>query len=266
MHVVPAAPQKPFAQHGSPLPPQAAHVLLALLQFVPLAVQMAPGQQGWFAPPQLPQLPLAQVCPLLGQEEPDATQLLPSQQPFEEQLFPAQQTVPALPQTSQLPLPGPPQMVFGSTQVRFGQHGSPAPPHDSQTLPTQRSELDPQLPPPQQICPAPPQGTQLLFTQIWEAPQVVPPQAPAVVPPLVEPVAVVPPVVLPPVVPPEVEPPVAPEVVAPLVPPVEWLPVPPLVPPSARVGVGVFWQQAERQAPRPRVTATSRSLRMENPP
>jgi hypothetical protein len=73
-------------------------------QVTPGAVQLWLVQHGCAAPPQLPQLPLEQLPPTVGQVLPEPVQMSLTQQPLEVQLLPAQQVWPALPHCAQTPL------------------------------------------------------------------------------------------------------------------------------------------------------------------
>ncbi|HNK43281.1 MAG TPA: hypothetical protein PKL17_00760 [Pseudomonadota bacterium] len=108
---------------------------------MPLAVQklvVLPAtvvvQQGWPAPPQVPQLPFVQVPVRFGQVEPADEQTLLTQQPTLPattlpQPLPTQQGWPGLPHGLQMPWPLPVQTSFPS-QARPAQQAWPAPPQD----------------------------------------------------------------------------------------------------------------------------------------
>ena len=59
-------------------------------QVTPAAVHEPPAQHVWLTPPQLPQLPLVQVPPIIGQVDAAAVQALFTQQPPPPHAFPAQ--------------------------------------------------------------------------------------------------------------------------------------------------------------------------------
>jgi hypothetical protein len=92
-------------------------------------------QQGWLAPPQLPQEPAAQVPPTDGQVEPEAVHTLFTQQPPLPQVLLAQQAWPAPPHAVQTPWPAPVQTSLAS-QARPAQQTWPGPPHAWHTPPT----------------------------------------------------------------------------------------------------------------------------------
>jgi hypothetical protein len=99
-----------------------------------------PAQQGWPAPPQLPQLPFMHAMLMVGHIEPAPVQMFATQQPPELQVVFAQHGSPGPPQAVQTRGPPPPipplQMSFAS-QARPAQQVWPGPPQVWQTPPTQ---------------------------------------------------------------------------------------------------------------------------------
>jgi hypothetical protein len=104
------------------------------LQATLAAVHSPFTQQAWLLPPQLPQLPLAQVPPRTGQVVPALVHWPPTQHP---------------------PL----------AQALSAQHGWPAPPHCAHK-PCEQTLPPPQVRPGQHACPAPPQLWHMLATQV----------------------------------------------------------------------------------------------------
>ena len=116
-----------LAQHGCPGPPHAAHWVPT--QLTADAVQTLPGEQhACPPPPQVPQLPFAQVPPTPGQTDPLPVQMLLIQQPPAPHVLAAQQASPGPPQWVHTPAPFPVQMSVAS-QALPAQQAWPGPPH-----------------------------------------------------------------------------------------------------------------------------------------
>jgi hypothetical protein len=139
-------------------------------------VHVLPAQQGCPLPPHVPQLPLMQVMPIVGQVEPPAVQTLFTQQPPESQVVFSQHGSPGWPQAVQTPRP-PPVHTSAESQARPAQQACPGPPQAWQTPPThappdwhgvlptqQLSPSAPQLAPPSPFPPSP-DGAPLLLEQ-----------------------------------------------------------------------------------------------------
>jgi hypothetical protein len=85
-------------------------------------VQVWFAQQGWPAPPQLPQLPIEHVMLMVGHIEPELVQTFATQQPPEPQVVFAQHGSPGPPQAVQTRPPPPP----GALQMSLASHARPA--------------------------------------------------------------------------------------------------------------------------------------------
>jgi hypothetical protein len=123
-------------------------------------VQVLLAQQVWPAPPQLPQLPLVQLPPTLGQVAPALVQVLFTQQPPAPQVLLEQHGSPGPPQLAQMPALAP-LHTLPVSQLRPAQQVCPAPPHTVHTPPRHAAPLAEQVLFAQHGSPSPPHALQL---------------------------------------------------------------------------------------------------------
>lgn len=119
----------------------------------PAAARGCPG------PPQLPQLPAAQVIPMFGHVEPAPVHTFMTQQPPEPHVVFSQHGWPGAPHAVQTPPPPPPPVQTSlASQARPAQQACPGPPHAWQMPPTHEPPVAHGVFPAQQTVPSEPRA------------------------------------------------------------------------------------------------------------